>query len=140
MKYYEEVLSTPDTAVFNLGSGPLLDYGSIDDSNDIEYTSTEEEQLINEFQRALSSGAVPPSVAYTRAPDVPVQQLPQSNATANANANANVNEIRNDTIYDIDNLLAVHKAAEAVQVSLPSPNDGWWDDVFGQDPSFQHFG
>ena len=129
MKYYEECLATPDTAVFDLKSGPLLDYGSIDDSNDIDYTSNDEENLINEFQRALSSGAVPPSVTYTRS-DEPVQQPPQLIA----------NEPRNDTIYEIDGLLAVHRAAQAVQISLPSPNDGWWVDVFGQDPSFENFG
>lgn len=132
MKYYEESLATPDATAFDLSSGPLLDYGSIDDSNNIDYTPAEEEQLINDFQRALSSGAAPPSVVYNnRTEDVPVQQhLPQANA----------NETRNDTIYDIDGLLAVHRAAEAAQISLPFPNDGWLVDVFGQDSSFEQFG
>jgi hypothetical protein len=30
----------------------------------------------------------------------------------------------------------VQGAAEAISAFLPSPNNDWWDDVFGQDPQF----
>jgi hypothetical protein len=37
-------------------------------------------------------------------------------------------------ILDIDSLLAAQGAANAIQVSLSSNNDRWWNDLFGEEP------
>lgn len=37
-------------------------------------------------------------------------------------------------LLDIDSLLAAQDAANAIQVSLSTTNDRWWNDLFGEDP------
>jgi hypothetical protein len=130
MKAYETFFAVAEDQIASLADDRFqisLEYGSIQDVE--EDVDAKEEQLIKEFLQALSPDSAPS----------PEESSPLTAISAQAIVEP-PNDVRGvDSIFDIDSLLAAQSAAEAISICLPSPNDGWWNDIFGQDPGFETF-
>jgi hypothetical protein len=129
MKVYEVYFDVDEDPAQKSRFRISLEYGSIDNLE--ERVDGHEEQLIKEFLQALSSDSTPSPESVSRTV-ASVRPPPPQTATIEA-----AGDVRGDHIFDIDSLLAVQSAAEAISACLPSPNNDWWDDIFGQDPHFE---
>ncbi len=96
-----------------------IEYGSIESMDNRDVDNDNEEKEIIELQLQLKSENSNAPVLIPTPTDL-VESLDPSQGF---------------DILDIDTLLAAQSAAEAIQVSLSTSNDGWWNDLFGEEPA-----
>lgn len=126
MQVYQAYLTTSDYQPLHRSTQISLDYGSIVDQQTA--ADGHEDHLIKELIQSLSSDTTP------------LLHLETSNVEILPAESEQHDNTKYDTVFDIDNLLATQRAAEAISTCLSLPNDEWWTGTFGQDPYFETFG
>jgi hypothetical protein len=97
-----------------------IEYGSIENHESRDVDSNDEAKKITE----LMSHIISEGNNTIHIPDL----TPQSNISLVSDA------LLDQEILDFDSILAAQGAANAIQVSLSTANDKWWNDLFGEEP------